>query len=104
MQASDDVRASLRQIFLRALAETSIAKAFERHVSYDRGVLRIMDDLYGLPAYNNVFVVSIGKAAHTMTQALASQLGKRMHGIVVGSTDPVTMLHGFTYFTGGHPL
>src|SRR5512146_988400 len=104
MNESADIRAALRQIFGHALAECSIQKVFARHVHYDRGVLRIMEDLYGLPAYNNIFVVSIGKAAHTMSEALAAQLGKRMRGIVVGSTQPKTMLHGFTYFTGGHPL
>jgi glycerate 2-kinase len=104
MNEAADIRAALRQIFERALAESSIQKVFAQHVNYDRGVLRVMEDLYGLPAYNNICVVSIGKAAHTMAEALAAQLGKRLHGIVVGATEPATMLHGFTYFTGGHPL
>ena len=54
------MRATARELFLQALAETSIAKAFERNVSYSRGVLQVCDDLYDLGAYNRVFVLAIG--------------------------------------------
>src|SRR2546430_11188066 len=57
---------SARQIFQHALAEASIDKAFQRHVSCERGVLRIREDLYDLHSYTRVFVVSMGKAGHTI--------------------------------------
>ncbi|HSE48541.1 MAG TPA: DUF4147 domain-containing protein [Terriglobales bacterium] len=99
-----DMRATARDIFLHALAETSIAKAFERHVSYSRGILRVCDDLYDLGAYNRIFVLALGKAAHTMLEALASQVGPGLAGIVAAPTDPDAQLPGFRYYKGGHPL
>ena len=98
-----DMRVMARHLFDRALTESSIDRAFERHVHCERGVLRICEDLYDLQSYGRVFVVSIGKAAHSMVQALEMQAGSRFEGIVAGSTDPKSQLHGFRYFRGGHP-
>src|SRR5438874_4879652 len=103
-RAAHEMRAIARDLFLHALAETSIAKAFERNVSYSRGVLRVCDDLYDLGAYNRVFVLALGKAAHTMLQALTDQVGPGLSGIVAAPTDPGTQLSGFRYYRGGHPL
>jgi glycerate 2-kinase len=97
------MRAVAREIFQHALREASIPKAFVRHVSCDRGILRLCEDLYDLNAYSRVFVVSIGKAGHTLVEALESQVGSRLEGIVASSVDPVTQVHGFRYFQGGHP-
>lgn len=104
MSESPDYRSHLRQIFLYTLAECSIEKAFQRQIDFDRGVLRIMDDLYGLPGYDRVFVVSIGKAAHAMVKALAGKVGRGLGGIVVGAGAPAEMVPGFSYFEGGHPV
>lgn len=93
-----------RHIFEHALRESSIGAAFGRHVSCDRGVLRICDDLYDLNAYNRVFVVAIGKAAHGMLIALHEQAGERFEGIVASSVEPQYQIRGFRYFLGGHPL
>jgi glycerate 2-kinase len=97
------LRSTARAIFDHALSEASISKAFARHVSCDRGVLRVCDDLYDLNAYSRVFVVSIGKAGHTMVEALEAQIGSRLEGIVATSVDPGSQIHGFRYFKGGHP-
>jgi hydroxypyruvate reductase len=97
------MRDTARSIFLSALKNASIESAFARNVQCDRGVLRICEDLYDLNSYNRVFVVSIGKAAHTMVAALESQVGNRLEGIVASSVDPANQLHGFRYFCGGHP-
>ena len=79
------MRAVARDIFQKALAEAGIAKAFTRRIECDHGVLRICDDLYDLHSYNRVFVVSIGKAGHTMVQALEARTGSQLEGIVVCS-------------------
>jgi glycerate 2-kinase len=97
------VRLTARRIFDCALAEASIEKAFPRHVSCERGVLRVRDDLYDLHAYSRVFVVSIGKAAHTLVEALEMQAGSRFEGVVASSVEPVSQVRGFRYFRGGHP-
>jgi glycerate 2-kinase len=97
------MRDAAREIFTAALNNASIEKAFARKVHCERRVLRIGDDLYDLDSYNRVFVVSIGKAAHTMVAALEAQLGSNLEGIVASSVEPTSQVLGFRYFRGGHP-
>jgi hydroxypyruvate reductase len=98
------MRETAREIFLGALAEASISKAFARQVHSERGVLRVCEDLYHLSAYARVFVVSLGKAGHTMVEALAEQVGAfSLEGIVATSAEPAAQIRGFRYFQGGHP-
>src|SRR5271168_1268830 len=99
-----EMRVTARHLFDHALRESSIDRAFERHVHCDRGVLRICEDLYDLNSYGRVFVVSIGKAAHTLANALEMRAGNRFEGIIVSSNEPPSQLRGFRYFLGGHPL
>ncbi len=103
--AMREIRRTAREIFLHALAESNIAKAFDRHISYERGVLRVGEDLYDLSSFSRIFVVAIGKAAHTMTQALMSKLGAGVGvaGIVCGPSEPGSQVFGFRYYKGGHP-
>jgi hydroxypyruvate reductase len=102
---SPSMRAAAREIFHYALSESSIAKAFPRHVHCERGVLRICEDLYDLHAYSQVFAVSIGKAGHTMVEALIEQTGSSaIEGIVASSVKPSSQVRGFRYFHGGHPM
>jgi hydroxypyruvate reductase len=93
-----------RHIFEHALRESTVSRAFARHVHCDRGVLRICEDLYDLNSYSRVFVISIGKAAHSMLSALHEQTGERFEGIVASSVQPEFHVRGFRYFQGGHPL
>jgi hydroxypyruvate reductase len=98
------MRDTAREIFRHALAEASIAKAFSRHVHCERGVLRVCEDLYDLQAYSRVLVISIGKAGHTMAEALTQQVGESsLEGIVANSVEPPAQVRGFRYFRGGHP-
>lgn len=98
------MRSTARDIFLHALSEASIQKAFDRHIDYSRGVLRVAEDLYHLGSYARVFVVSIGKAAHSMVEALTGKVGSGLSGIVAAADDPPWQIAGFRYFRGGHPL
>jgi glycerate 2-kinase len=93
-----------RHIFDHAMRESRISQAFSRHVHCERGVLRICEDLYDLNSYSRVFVISIGKAAHSMLTALHEQTGERFEGIVASSVAPEFHIRGFRYFHGGHPL
>src|SRR5882757_10269376 len=97
------MREVAREIFSSSLKNASIESAFSRHVSCERGVLRICEDLYDLDSYSRVFVVSVGKAAHTMVAALESQAGSRFEGIVASSVQAASQVRGFRYFQGGHP-
>ncbi|MGZ4833530.1 MAG: DUF4147 domain-containing protein, partial [Terriglobales bacterium] len=76
-----ELRAAARQIFQEALAQSTIREAFARHVNHDRGALRICDDLYSLAAFDRVSVVSIGKGAQSMAEALVGQVGESFGGI-----------------------
>jgi hydroxypyruvate reductase len=97
------MRETARKIFAAALANASIASAFARNVHCARRVLRIGDDLHDLDSYHRVFVVSMGKAAHTMAAALEAQVGSNLEGIVAAPVEPESQVHGFRYFLGGHP-
>lgn len=98
-----EMRTSARAIFDAALANASIAEAFSRHAHCERGVLRVREDLYDLHAYSRVLVISLGKAAHTMVEALTAQVGSSLEGIVASSVMPAAQVRGFRYFHGGHP-
>lgn len=93
-----------RHILEHALRECSVGSAFQRHVSCERGVLRICEDLYDLGSFGRVLVIAIGKAAHSMLTALHEQTGARFEGIVVSPVAPEFHVRGFRYFVGGHPL
>jgi len=98
------MRDGVRGIFLHALAEASIAKAFARHVHFERGVLRVCEDLYDLQSFSRVLVISIGKAGHTMVEALTQQAGaSTLEGIVASSVEPPAQVRDFRYFRSGHP-
>ncbi|HJS98401.1 MAG TPA: DUF4147 domain-containing protein [Terriglobales bacterium] len=98
------MRQTAHDIFLFALREASIEKAFRRHVHLDRSVLRIGDDLYDVSGERRVFAVSIGKAAYTTMDCLHAQLGSRLTGIAVGATEAAEHRLGVQYFRGGHPV
>jgi hydroxypyruvate reductase len=98
------MRDAARSIFLEALSQASIAKGFERHVQYERGILRVREDLYDLHSYSKVLVISLGKAGHTLAEALAAQIGSLAQGIVATPVLPEAQVHGFRYFQGGHPM
>src|SRR5271165_6632660 len=98
-----EMRDRAREIFRDALAEASIRNGFSRHVHCERGVLRVCEDLYDLHSYSRVQVVSIGKAGHTMVEALAEQVGASLEGIVASSVDAQAQVRGFRYLRGGHP-
>src|SRR5258708_36957985 len=82
------MRETAREIFQFALAEASISKAFGRHVRCERGLLRICEDVYDLQSYSRTLVVSIGKAGHTMVEALAAQAAASLAGTVASPVEP----------------
>jgi hydroxypyruvate reductase len=97
------MREVAREIFTSALKNASIKNAFARNVHCERRILRIGEDLHDLDSYQRTFVVSIGKAGHTMAAALETQFGSGLEGIVASSVEPAGQIRGFRYFFGGHP-
>lgn len=103
MSIAHSMRSTAREIFLDALSEANIEKAFDRHVNYERGVLRVCDDLYDLSVHSRVLCVSFGKAGHRMAEILARQVGTTIEGITVDPNPHPYQLSGYRYFAGGHP-
>src|SRR5215472_1010293 len=104
MSGTPSMRAAARDTFLHALEEANIEKAFDRHVHYQRGVLRVCDDLFDLSAHPRVHCIALGKAAHRMAELLARQVGTTIEGIVVDPNPHYShQLPGYRYFAGGHP-
>src|SRR5271167_3556410 len=94
-----EMRGRAREMFDRALLECSIPRAFSRHVQFDREQLCIGNDAYELRSFERLQVVSIGKAGHTMAEALTSIVGSGLTGIIDCPNAPPTQLFGFRYFT-----
>ncbi len=103
MSLHHSMRSAARQIFQRALEESSVEKAFRRHLSCDRGVLRICEDLYDLKSYSRVFAVSFGKAGHRMAEIFSRIAGTQIEGIIADPNPHSYQLNGYRYFAGGHP-
>ncbi|MBI2682694.1 MAG: DUF4147 domain-containing protein [Acidobacteriales bacterium] len=102
-----DNRAVAREIFAHALRAAGVDGAFRRHVEYQRGTLRVCDDLLPVHDYARVLVIAYGKAGQSMATALVDQLGPLAFGIIVAPENVLAgkpQLPGFRYFAGGHPL
>jgi len=99
----EHMRETARDMFAHALSESNIERAFARHVQYDGGALRVVDDLYDFSNFANVLVISFGKAAHSMAEALCAVTGSGLTGIIVDPVEHSAQLSGFRYFRGGHP-
>src|SRR5271157_5066168 len=92
-----EMRDRAREMFDHALLECSIPHAFSRQVLYDEECLRIGKDIYVLDSFERVLVVSVGKAAHTMADALSNILGSGLTGVIACPNAPAAQLFGFHY-------
>lgn len=98
------MRDRARDMFQYALSECSVPRAFSKQVFCDGGDLRVGNDVYPLGSFSRTLVVSIGKAGHSMAEALVNTIGTGLTGIVACPNAPPAQLFGFRYFMGGHPL
>ena len=101
---SREMRDLALKIFEHAIFECSIPQAFARQIQYEGGHLRIGNERYDLESFSRMLIVSIGKAGHTMAEALATVLETELTGIIACPNAPPAQLSGFRYFIGGHPL
>jgi hydroxypyruvate reductase len=113
------MRSHARQIFQSALAGASIERAFGKHVNLEGPELHLGEARYDLREFRHVLAISIGKAGHTMAEALAQRMGTvwvghscptgqtgapdTHRGIIATPVEPAKRLPGFQYFFGGHP-
>ena len=91
-----EMRATALDIFMHTLAESSVERMFTKSVSYEGSVLRVGDESYDINSYARVFVVAIGKASHTMVQALSERFGAGVGitGIACGPVLPDAQVFG----------
>ena len=97
-------------IFLDTLHHLSIEEAMRTRVHYVGETLHIGGLAYHLQDFHRVVVISIGKAAAPMWEALGQQLeptlrrGQTIEAIVVGATMPQEKDARVRFFQGSHPL
>ncbi len=99
-----EMRELARRTFDHALAECSIPKAMQRHLELRDDQLRTGHDIYDLHSFATINVVSIGKAAHSMAEALTELVDRVLRGIISCPSAPAAQVFGFRYFIGGHPM
>ncbi len=94
------MRDRARDMFQYALSECSVPRAFSKQVFCDGGDLRVGNDVYALGSFSRTLVVSIGKAGHSMAEALVNTIGTGLTGIVAcpnataGAALRLSLFHG----------
>ena len=99
-------------IFQTALKECDIALAFDRHLHFEGRALvrhpsqRLPEIRQPLEKFKDFYVISLGKAALTMLDALLDRFPPkvRIHGVCSAPSIPKKRRAGIRYFAGGHPL
>jgi hydroxypyruvate reductase len=90
-----------RTLFEQALDECSIERAFERK-------LRVVVDAAALDRLRRVRVVSAGKAAAAMLNALLARLrlpnSCELQGVLIAAERPANLPITIQFFPGGHPV
>lgn len=106
------LHAGAREIFDRALEACNIGKAFDRHLHFEGRTL-VRHPSPHLPAvsqpldgFKEICIVSFGKAALPMLDALLERLPSKLHvrGICSAPSVPKKRNWRIKYFEGGHPL
>src|SRR6516164_9807867 len=77
-----EVRRRAREILDHVLRGCSITTAMQRHVQVQDGQLWVGAHRYDLPSFERVSVVSLGKAGHTLAEALSEIMGGGLSGII----------------------
>jgi hydroxypyruvate reductase len=113
MTGETNLKAIARTLFEHALAECSIERAFDRKVRVatdDAGTRLLVEggDAIALDRLRRVRVVSVGKAAAAMLNALLARLrlpvSCDLQGVLIAAERPANLPATIQYFCGGHPL
>jgi hydroxypyruvate reductase len=97
-------------IFLDTLHHLRIEEVMRTRAHHQGETLHVGELAYNLQDFHRVVVISIGKAAAPMWDALRRELepalkqGQPIEAIVVGSTMPQGKDHSVRFFQGSHPL
>ncbi len=112
MIALEELQAVCRDIFASALAACNIQQAFDRHLHFENRTLvrhpssRLPPITQPLAGFRDYYVISFGKAALSMLDALLERLPekKHLHGVCSAPEIPKHRNRRIRYFAGGHPL
>ena len=108
----EQLHADAASIFNHALKTCDIPGAFDRHLHFEgKTLLRSPSPLVkpvpiALEKYKRIVVISLGKAALTMLDALLERLPPKMlhRGVCSAPVLPKKRNWRIRYFAGGHPL
>lgn len=108
----EEIHASSKEIFERALQACDIPRAFDRHLHFEGKALvrhpspRLPSITQSLEDFREIYVIALGKAALTMLNALLERLPPkvRLHGVCSAPEVPKKRNRHIRYFAGGHPL
>lgn len=104
------LRKTAEDLFLDTLHHLRIAEVMRTRVHHQDEVLHIGELAFELENFHRVVVISIGKAAAPMWDALLPELklalkqGQGIEATVVGSTAPQKKKHKVQFFPGSHPF
>ena len=102
----DKLRKAAREIFDVALRSVDARAATRRAVHFEGSLLRCFEAEFDLST-NQIYVVSIGKAALAMAFGLNEVLGRKIAAGVISGPAQLTKhpfpLTGWQVFAGGHP-
>jgi hydroxypyruvate reductase len=113
MMGEMNLKETARTLFVRALAECSIERAFDRKlrvVANTTGTRLLVEgcEAIALDRLRRVRVVAVGKAAEAMLEALLARLrlpsSCELQGVLISAERPVNLPATIQYFCGGHPL
>ena len=94
-----------RKIFSDTLAALDIPRMMELKLTLSGCILTLEEVAIDLSVFSSVYVVAIGKAAHSMATGLRSFLPDsfELKGVVAAPTNPEIPVTGLQYFVAGHP-
>jgi len=93
------------KIYQAALAEVKPENIIKKNVSISGKKLRIQDKIFDLTAFNDIFLIEIGKAAPFMAKSMLNILGNRVRdGLAVCLPRQRVSLNRITCFSSSHPL
>jgi glycerate 2-kinase len=101
-----ELHRAAREIFFETLSSVDAARAVRRAVSFEDSCLRVVKTTFSADELSDgLYVIAIGKAAHSMASALDEILDERLTAGVITAPPPEDSLNErWRVFAGGHPL
>lgn len=99
------LRKDARTIFDTGVKAVNPVDAVMRHLKRQEGKLRVEDQMYDLSAYDEIYVIGMGKASAAMAQPLEKLLGDRLKaGVVQVKYGHSVPLNKVRINEAGHPI